>query len=163
MNMKMLLITSLFLLSVTTFAQDIFVIKKSMNPLNVLHFKAEVEACKLKTPAITAYWFMGEQDGHVEGLTSKEKPYFSPKITYAKETEADFSIGAMEKMGALIPDQSIRLRLVNCKPKAFLDFQGQEIQLTEIYVSVNLFMSVKYMTLTGLAPNGQKVTHRIDN
>lgn len=161
--MKLLLLSSLFLLSTTAFAQDIFVVKKSMNPANVLHFKVEVAACKLKTPAISAYWIMGEQDSHVEGLTSKEVPYFSPKITYAKETEADFSIGAMEKMGSQIPDQSIRVRLENCKPKAFIDFAGQEIQITEIYVSVNLFMSVKYMTITGLAPNGQKVSHKIDN
>lgn len=161
--MKFLLISSLFLLSATAFAQDIFLVKKSMNPKNVLHFKAEVVGCKLKTPAVSAYWIMGEQDGHVEGLTSKEQPYFSPKITYAKETEADFSIGAMEKMGSQIPDKSIRVRLENCKPKAFLDFEGQEIQLTEIYVSVNLFMSVKYMTISGLAPNGQRVSHRIDN
>lgn len=161
--MKMLLISTLFLLSATSLAQDIFVMKKSLNPKNVLHFKAEVANCKLKTPAVSVYWIMGEEDGHVEGLTSKEAPYFSPKISYAKETEADFSIGAMEKMGSQIPDKSIRVRLENCKPKAFLDFEGQEIQLTEIYVSVNLFMSVKYMTISGLAPNGQKVTRRIDN
>jgi hypothetical protein len=161
--MKTLLISSLFMLSATALAQDLFVIKKSMNPKNVLHFKAAVESCKLKNPGVTAYWIMGEKDGHQEGLLSNELPYFAPKISYSKETEADFSIGAMEKMGSKIPDKSIRVRLEDCKPKAFIELNGQEIQLTEIYVSVNLFMSVKYMTIAGIAPNGEKVSHRIEN
>jgi hypothetical protein len=161
MNMKALLISSLLMLSATALAQDLFVIKKSMNPKNVLHYKAVVEGCKLKT--VSAYWIMGEDDGHLEGLTSKETSYFQPKISYAKETEADFSIGAMEKMGSKIPDKSIRVRLENCKPKAFLELNGQEIQLTQIDVSVNLFMSVKYMTITGQAPNGEKISHQIEN
>ena len=163
MNMKALLISSLLILSATALAQDIFVIKKSMNPKNVLHFKAEVTACKLKAPAVSSYWVMGEDDGHIEGLLSKELPYFAPKISYTKETEADFSIGAMEKMGSKIPDKSIRVRLEDCKAKAFINLNGQEIQINEIYVSVNLFMSVKYMTIAGIAPNGEKVSHRIEN
>jgi len=161
--MKALLICSLFLLSTTAFSQEIFVIKKSMNPKNVLHYKANVTACKLKSPAVLPYWIMGEENGQVEGLTTKEVTYFSPKIAYAKETEADFLIGAMEKMGSKIPDKSVRVRIENCKPKAFLEINGREIQVTEIFVNVNFMMSVKYMIITGLAPNGLKVTHRIDN
>jgi hypothetical protein len=163
MKMKALLISSLFLMSAAAMAQDMFIIQKSMNPKNVLHFKANVEACKLKSPAVTAYWVMGEEDGHTEGLTSQEKPYFQPKISYAKETESDFSLGAMEKMGSKIPDKSIRVRLENCKPKAFIELNGGEVQLTNINVSVNMFMSVKSMTISGIAQDGSKVSHKIDN
>ena len=161
--MKALLISSLLLLSATTFAQDLFSIKKSLNPKNILHFKAVVESCKLKSPSVTNYWRMGEDDGHIESLSSKEQPFFAPKVTYAKENEADFSFGAIEKMGAKIPNKTISIRLEKCKPKAFLEIKGQEVQLTEIYVSVNMLMSVKYMTITGLAPNGAKVSHKIEN
>ena len=161
--MKTLFTTVLLLSSLSTFANDLFVIKKNMNPKNVLRYKANVENCKLKSPAVTPYWVMGEEDGHTEDLLEKEKPYFKPKITYAKETEADFSIGAMEKMGSKIPDQSIRVRLENCKAKAFVEFKGQEIQLTEIEANVNLFMSVRYMIISGLKPDGSKFTQKIEN
>jgi hypothetical protein len=161
--MKTLLTAALLLTSISAFAQDMFVIKKSMNPKNVLHYKANVADCKLKTSSVSAYWIMGEEDGQTEGLTSKEKPYFNPKIAYENATDADFSMGAIEKMGSNLPDKNIRVRLENCVPKAFLELKGQEIQLTEIYVSVNMLMSVKYMTITGIAPNGEKVTSKIEN
>jgi hypothetical protein len=161
--MKSLLFLITLLSTLSTFAQDIFTISKSMNPNNVLHYKAKIENCKLKTPAITPYWIMGEQGGHVEGLTSKEVAYFQPKISYANDREADFSIGAMESMGNKIPNKSIRVRLESCKPKAFIDIKGNEIQILGIYVNVNMFMTVNYMTISGLSSNGQKVTHRIDN
>ena len=160
--MKSLLTAVVLFASFSTFAQDVFVIKKNMNPKNELHFKAEVASCKLKSPAVTAYWVMGEQDGHTEGLTSKEKPYFQPKISFANSVDADFTIGAMEKMGKKLPDQSITVRLENCKPKAFLEIDGQEIQITEIFVQVNMLMSVRYMNISGIAPNGQKVIRRIE-
>ncbi len=149
------------LFSVSSFAQDIFVIKKSLNPKNVLHFKVNVNNCKLSSPAISPYWVMGEENGQTEGLTSKEKPYFQPKISYSNSSEADFSIGAMEEMGCKIPDQTIKVRLENCKPKAYLDIDGSEVQLTDINVSVNLFMSVSQMTINGVAPNGSKVSKKI--
>ncbi len=104
---------------------------------------------------------MGEENGQVEGLTSKEKPYFQPKISYSNSTEADFSIGAMEEMGCKIPDQTIKVRLENCRPKAYLEIDGSEIQLTDINVSVNLFMSVSQMTINGVAPNGSKISKKI--
>ena len=134
-----------------------------MNPKNVLHYKANFADCKLKTSSVSAYWIMGEEDGQTEGLTSKEKPYFNPQNAYENDTDADFTLGAIEKMGSNLPDKNIRVRLENCVPKAFLELKGLEIQLTEIYVSVNMFMSVKYMTITGIAPNGEKVKIKIEN
>ncbi len=160
--MKALLLFSLLLTS-SAFAQDLFVIKKSLHPKNVLHFKANVQNCKLGSPAVSAYWIMGEDDGHVEGLSSKEKSYFQPKLTYTKETEADFGIGAMEEMGSKIPDQSIRVRLENCKAKAYLEINNSEVALSEIYVDVNFMMSVNYMNISGQGPNGAKVSKKINN
>jgi hypothetical protein len=151
----------LFLFSFNSFAQDIFIIKKSLNPKNILHFKANTQNCKLGTPAVSAYWVMGEEESQIEGLTSKEKPYFQPKISYANSTEADFSIGAMEEMGCKIPDQTIKVRMENCRAKAYLEIDGREVQLTDINVSVNLFMSVSQMTISGQDPNGSKVTKKI--
>jgi hypothetical protein len=162
MAMKTILTAAVLMVSFSSFAQELFVMKKSLNPRNVLHFKANVENCKFKHPAITNYWVMGETDGHIEGLAENEKAYFQPKVTYQKEKELDFTMGAIERMGSKLEDNSIRVRLVNCKPKAYIDIKHQELQLTELYVSVNLFMSVKYMNITGIAPNGSKITHRIE-
>jgi hypothetical protein len=83
---------------------------------------------------------MGEDGGHIESLASKEMPDFVPKVSCAKKNEADFSFGAIEKMGAKITNKTISIRLEKCKSKAFLEIKGQEVQLTEIYVSVILFM-----------------------
>jgi hypothetical protein len=160
--MKSLLTAIALLSSFSTFAQDLFVIKKNMNPKNELHFKAEVQDCKLKTPSASAYWVLGEEDRHTEGLTNKEKPYFQPKISYSNSVEADFTFGALEKMGKKLPDQTINLRLENCKPKAFLEVNGQEIQIKEIYANVNILMIVRSMIISGIAPNGEKVSHKIE-
>lgn len=158
------LLTAFFLLSsLSGFAQDMFVIKKSMNPKNVLHYKANVAGCKLLSPAVTPYWIMGEEGGHTEDLTSKETSYFAPKDVYQKSADADFTLGALEKMGSKIKDQTIQVRLENCVPKAYLELNGREIQVKEIFVSVSMLMAVKYMTITGIAPNGQQTTVRIDN
>ncbi len=161
--MKSLFALALLITSLSSFAQDIFVIKKSMNPKNVLHYKVNVDNCKLKAPAISAYWIMGEEGGGQEVLSSKEKSYFQPKISYSNSSEADFSIGAMEEMGSKIPDKSIRVRLENCKPKAFLEVNGTEVELKDIFVSVNFIMSVNYMNISGISPNGAKITKKIQN
>ena len=161
--MKSLFTAALFFLSISAFAQDVFVIKKSMNPKNVLHYKANLKDCKLLSPSVTPYWRMGEGDGHEEGLSSKEKSYFAPKNVYEKSTDADFSFGALEKMGDKISDQSITIRLENCKPKAFMDMNGREIQLTEIYVNVTMLMSVKYMEISGITSSGVKLKTKINN
>ncbi len=150
-----------FLISINAFAQDLFIIKKSMNPKNVLHFKANVNNCKLASPAVSAYWVMGEERGQIEGLTIQEKPYFQPKISYSSSTEADFSIGAMEKLGSKIPDKTIKIQLENCLPKAYLEIEGREIQLTDINVSVNFLMTVREMVISGVSASGDRVSKKI--
>ncbi len=48
-------------LSFSSSGQEIFQLKKSRNKLNVLHFAANVENYKFKTPAISNHWIMGER------------------------------------------------------------------------------------------------------
>jgi hypothetical protein len=150
-----------FFISLNAFAQDLFIIKKSMNPKNVLHFKANVNNCKLDSSAVSAYWVMGEERGQIEGLTIHEKPYFQPKISYLSPSEVDFSIGAMEKLGSKIPDKTIKIQLENCLPKAYLEIEGREIQLTDINVSVNFLMTVREMVISGISASGARVSKKI--
>lgn len=160
--MKLFLAFALGIFSSGLFAQEIFVLKKSYNPKNVLHFTAKVEGCTLKN--INNHWIMGEQNGHIENLSSAEVSYFKPQISYKKETELDFTMGAIDKMGSRIEDNTIRVRLVKCIPKAYIDIDGQEIQLTEIYAAVGFMgLSVKSLTISGIGASGIKVSKTIKN
>src|SRR5687768_2838390 len=94
--MKLALITFLLASLAPAFGQELFLLKKSMNPKNVLHFTARTEDCKLASPAVDNHWVMGEKGGHQEGLTNKEKPYFTPDLTSESEREAEFTMGALE-------------------------------------------------------------------
>ena len=161
--MKVLFCTIALTLSQFAIAEDIFVIKKTSNPKNVLHFSAETKNCKLLKPAIKPYWVMGEEDGHKEDITKTEKPFFQPRITYISDTETDFSFGAMDKMGERLPDKTIRVRIENCQAKAFLDFRGREIQLKEIFVKMGLLLNVKELTVKGVAPDGEAINHLFEN
>jgi len=159
--MNALFLSLLFLLTSTAFAQDLFIIKKNINPKNVLHYKADVVQCKLKS--VTPYWVMGEVDGRIEDLTTHEKTYFEPKISYNNGTEVDFSMGALDKMGSKLSDKIVKVRLENCKPRAILEIRDQETQITEISVVVNMLMVVKSMTITGLDSVGSRVAIKIEN
>ena len=159
--MQNLLIATLLLVSTIATAQDIFHIKKNHNPKNELHYKANIVDCKLKVPAVIGYWVMGEEDGHLEDLTRNEGPIYKPRISYQNEVEADFSIGAMDRMGSKLPNKTIKVRMENCQPKSYLEINGVEIQLSNIYVQVKL-ISVDYMILYGTNPAGEKVSHKID-
>lgn len=159
--MKNLFLISLFVISSTSYAQDILKITKNKTPKNELHYKANIDGCKFKTPAVSGYWILGEERGQTEDLTRSELSMYQPRISYQKESEADFSIGAMDRLGSQLPDKTIKVRLENCQPKAYLEIKGQEIQITDIYVQIQ-FISVKYMILSGTSSDGQKFSHRID-
>lgn len=160
--MKALLIASLMICSTMSFANDLFVVKKNKNPKNILHYRANLQSCTFKNPPVSQQWIMGEEDGHVEGLTGIEKSVYQPRITYQKDSEVDFTIGAMDKMGSKLPNKKIRVRIENCKAKAYLEIKGQEIQLREIFANVGL-VSVTSVTIKGTAPNGSSVSHTIEN
>lgn len=159
--MKNILLISALLVSSVSFAQDILRITKNKTPKNELHYKANIENCKFKTTAVSGYWLMGEEDGHLEDLLRSELKMYAPRVSYQKENEVDFSIGAMDRLGNQLPNKTIKVRLEDCAPKAYLEVNGVELQLTDIYVQIQ-FISVKYMILTGTLPDGSKYSHRID-
>lgn len=161
--MKRILFVLSLSLSQLVMAEDIFVIKKTSNPKNVLHFSAETKDCKLVKPSVKAYWVMGEEDGHKEDLLKTERPFFQPRITYISETETDFSFGAMDKMGERLPDKTIRVRIEKCQAKAFIDFKGREIQLKEIFVKMGLLLNVKELTVKGIEADGSAINHFFEN
>lgn len=148
--------------AVSAMAQDIFVIKKSKRVKNVLHFQANVANCKFKNPSITNHWIMGEENGQVEAINKSEKPYFSPKISYTNDTETIFSMGALEKLGNKLGDTNVRVRIVNCKAKAYMEIKGQEININEIFVNVNMVMMPQDITIKGIGPDGSKFSVTID-
>lgn len=159
--MKTLISTLFLLLSFNALSYEIFVIEKSANPKNVLHFHANVEACEFQTPAIRNFWIMGEEDGQRENINSAERPFFTPKMSYQSKKEVDFTMGVIEKMKGKVDDPKVKVRLVNCKPKAYFEVEGNEIQVKRIFVKVNMLINVKYVTITGIAANGSMVTYTI--
>ncbi len=152
-------ILTLLALSTLAHADDIFLLKKSRNKLNVLHFDVKKDAnCKFPKNAVSAYWIMGEDNGEVLGLNSKEKEYFQPKEIYNDGKEIRFKFGALKKMSDSIPKQEVEVHMENCKPVAYLDLDGQEIKLTEIFSNVNMLMMPIDFTVKGTTSSGSKFT-----
>lgn len=165
--MKYFFALALISLASSAMAQNLFIIKKNHNPKNILHFDAQVENCKLVSPVVKAYWVMGEKDGRIESLNSLERKHFSPRVIYQKETEADFTLAALNKMAGKMDDTKISIRLMKCQPKAFATVEGQEIQLSELYVDgkINLLQGgwvTHYMVLKGKNAAGSTVSIRLN-
>lgn len=148
----------LTLLALTTLAHadDIFVLKKSRNKLNVLHFAATVEKdCTFpKSGAVKAYWIMGEDGGGELALNSKEKSYFQPKAIYNSEKEVRFTFGALNQMGSSLDKNEVEVHIENCKPVAYINIDHQEVKLKEIYANVNMLMMPNDFTIKGKTSNG---------
>ena len=159
--MKALLSLTLLMISSLAFSQDILRITKNRTPKNELHYKANIANCEFKTPGVSGYWLMGEENGQIEGLLNSELKMYAPRISYQKATEVDFSIGAMDRLGSQLPNKTIKVRMIDCKPKAFLEIKGKEIEINEIYVQIKL-ISVDYMVINGINPDGSKVKVKID-
>lgn len=160
--MKALFIASLLACSTLASANELFVITKNRTPKNILHYKANVVNCEFAKTPVTPYWILGEERGQTEAITNSEKGMFQPKVTYQKATEVDFSIGAMERLGNSLPNKKISVRIENCQAKAYLEVKGQEMELKEIYAQIKL-LSISSLTLSGFAPNGSKISHKIEN
>jgi hypothetical protein len=152
-----------FAISHSVQAENLFVIKKTLNPKNELHYSAVSKDCKLLNPSVRTFWVMGEEGGQLEDLTATERPFFQPRISYAADSESDFSFGAMDKMGNRLPDKTIKVRLENCQARAYVEIQDQEIQLKEISVKMNMVLNVKSMTITGVAPDGATISQTFEN
>ena len=159
--MKASLLLAALLLSSVTYAQDILRITKNKTPKNELHYKANIQDCKFQTTGVKGYWLMGEEDGHLEDLLRSELKMYAPRVSYQKETEIDFTIGAMDRLGNQLPNKTIKVRIEDCLPKAYLEVNSVEVQLTDIYVQIRL-ISVDYMILKGTLPDGSAYSQKID-
>lgn len=154
--MKTSLLALAVLFPLSTFASSIFTITKNYKPKNVLHYEAAIKSCKFVAPYVSAQWKMDEERGQREGLTNTERKYLQPKVTYAKDKEYDFTLNAVKELK--VPGDSfkeIKVRMVNCKPRAYSEYQGQEIQITNINLKMNM-VSVSGATITGKKADGSR-------
>jgi hypothetical protein len=159
--MKNILIIAALLVSSVSFAQDILRITKNKTPKNELHYKANIQDCKFQATGVKGYWLLGEEDGHLEDLLRSELKMYAPRVSYQKEDQVDFTIGAMDRLGNQLPNKTIKVRLENCQPKAYLEINSVEILITDIYVQIKL-ISVDYMILKGTLPDGSAYSQKID-
>lgn len=165
----------LSLLTISTVSADVTIlkIKKSYHPKNVLNYSVSTNSrCELEKKAgvyVSPLWYMGENGGGTEGLTSTEKTYYLPHETYVNEAEVDFLLGAMEQVKRHIPDPKITVKTQiidgKCIPAALMTIDDQEIIIREIYISgtISFPMSWKtdYITLSGFQSDGKPFSKKI--
>lgn len=162
--MKVALMLVSMVLSAQAFSDELFVIKKSYNTKNVLHFTANVQNCQLK--GISAHWIMGEERGQSQGLNIIEKKYFSPKVLTLNDKSAKFTLGALKQAGDKIPGGEVSVEIVNCKARAFAEINNREIQPIELFTQGSfsgLSWKSEYMVLTGKASDGSIVKFRFED
>ena len=145
-----------FLIPSLSFANALFTVSKTYKEKNVLHYKAVVKNCKLAAPYVSTVWVMGEERGQLEGLTNQEKKFFEPKVSYAKDTEVDFSLGAMKELKLGANDfKKITIQMKGCKAIAVSDYKNEEITVKNIHLQASL-LSVSGATITGTKPSGSR-------
>jgi hypothetical protein len=177
--MKYLLLAMSFLTS-AAFAgeKDLFVFKKSYNPLNVLHYAVNLdENCNLKTFSngsyVKAYWVMGESDGHIEGLTNRELKAYAPTMTFinTQKDEMDFKVAAINELEDYIPNPIIKVQTdkkadQTCEAKATMVIDSKDITLKEVYTNgkftITFNWKTYYMTITGINPDGSKFFKKLE-
>lgn len=171
------IITLICLLGLSNAYADtlIFKIKKSYNPKNVLNYSVVTNSkCELEQKNktyIIPLWYMGENGGGTEGLTSTEKTYYLPKEGYINQqnTELDFTLGAMDKLKAYIPDPTITVRTQvidgKCIPEALMTIDNEEITLVQVYISGHMTWSLEwkmdYLTISGFSADGKPFSKKI--
>lgn len=153
--MKFILALTLLIPSMS-FANALFTVSKTYNEKNILHYRAVVKNCKLVAPYITNHWVMGEEKGQAEGLTAKEKKFFEPKVSYAKDNEVDFTLGAMKELKLGANDfKKITVQMKGCKAVAVSDYKNEEITVKNIHLQASV-LSVSGATITGTKANGSR-------
>lgn len=154
--MKIISIVSLVaLLPLSSFANSMFTVSKTYKPKNVLHYEAVVKNCAFVSPFVNPQWKMDEERGQRETLTSTEKKYLQPKVTYSKDIEFDFTMDAVKELNAGTDFRQIKVRMEKCEAKAYTEYKGQEIQLTNIHLKTAL-ATVTGATITGKKADGSK-------
>lgn len=152
--------TSILFLAVlfplSSFASNMFTLSKTYKAKNVLHYEAAIKNCKFVAPYVSAQWKMDEEKGQREGLTSTEKKYLQPKVTYSKDREFDFTLDAVKELKVAGNDlREIKVRMIQCKARAFTEYKGQEIELTNINLKTSM-LSVTGATITGRKADGSR-------
>jgi hypothetical protein len=136
---------------------------KSIRERNVIHYDVRVSNCRLADNPITAFWILGEREGQIQQLTPSEIPKFRPIIVRENSQQLEFTLGVFREIEDPIVDNPILVKLVDCVPKAFIRINGTEIELNEIWAKISILrMGVRYLLIKGKAPNGTRVTHRIE-
>lgn len=124
----------LVLLSYSVFAhEDAFIITKNFNTKNVLHYEAIVKDCKLVHPYVSVYWIVGENNGEEAKLNFTQRSLAPKVLDDANEYEAEFTLKALKGVRIEGAKNSFIMRMVDCKPKAYVVIDGQEVELSEIH------------------------------
>lgn len=155
--------------------QNLFIVKKNINPGNYFKVDAQVNSsCQLVPYAngkyIEGYWIMGEEQGQRQSMSILEERSFNKaRVSYinSTRTEVDFIPANMELARKYFSNPVIHLRsrLKNgvCGLEAIMDINGQEIKLKQLDVNVSKFLSINYVTVKGTRPDGsafQRTYHK---
>ena len=141
-------------------AGRLFHIERSKNK-NIVCYDVQLKGTTLNIDKpLDNYWLRNETDGSREDLSFIEKKMaYGYKVVSKGNNEANVKLTAYDK-------QSIRICQRNGKWVGLVKINGEECQLTKIYVQANPKNSLKvlYIELTGTSTaNGKVVTQRIEN
>ncbi|HAZ14793.1 MAG: hypothetical protein A2X86_22280 [Bdellovibrionales bacterium GWA2_49_15] len=169
---------TLIVLMVLSFAynsyagQNLFVVKKSFNTLNVFKVDAQTNKdCKLipysSGKYIEGYWIMGEGNNQRQEMNALEAKGFSKaRMTYlnSDKSEVDFMPENLEKAHVYFSDPVIRVKTSvkngRCQVDAFMEIDHLETKIKEIFVGLTTFLKVEYVILKGARANGSSFVRK---
>ncbi len=162
--MKIFTIVALLgMISTQVFSKDIFLATKNILVKNVLHYDVKVDNCQLANKGLNTFWIMGASKGQRAAMTKDESARFAPVILRESDQEIEFTLPVFNEMNNPIANNPILVKMVSCKPKAYVKINGQSIELNEVYAHISLFkMCLKYLLIKGKKINGADFSHRID-
>lgn len=146
--------------------QNLFIVRKNINPGNYFKVDAQVNsACQLvpfsNGKYIEGYWIMGEENGQRQAMSMLEERSFNKARTSyinSARTELDFIPENMDLARKYFANPVIHLRsrVKNgvCGIEALMEIDGQEIRLKQLDVNLSTFMSVNSISVKGIRPDG---------
>lgn len=142
---------------------DTFLITKSFNTKNVLHYEAIINECRLVKPFVDVYWIVGEKQGE-EAKLNVFQGSLAPKVISANDYEARFTLKALKKIDVPGSDNTFVTRIDNCKAKTYVVINGEEIELREIYADAELGfgVTVNYIIIKGIKPDHTEFKFKIN-
>lgn len=161
--MKNLMIASLLLMTSQVFATDVFLITKSIREKNAIHYDIKVKDCRMTDKALSAFWILGEKSNSFQALTKEEIPKYAPEVIRENGQELEFTVPVFSELNDRSVEKNILVKLINCRPKAFVKIDGNEYELNEIHAKISIFkMGVKYILIKTKKPNGQAFKYKVD-